>query len=142
MVDLDIFWMYNKDGKISEEKTNPQYVDEQNEDDNGTLITLCALNTDNDSVSLQYEGKDVGWSDPAVQSVILTPPYWSELDYGSLGAARGSTTYDVTVSNAAGVTNSNNIGLSLGFVINGGVDIFKAASKTPRTTSREPLRLA
>ncbi|MDD4690996.1 InlB B-repeat-containing protein [Eubacterium aggregans] len=119
--DIDIAWVYGKNGDLIQEVTNPRYVDSQDEDDNGTLLTFCAINVDDDTVYTQYTGKNVGWSSPSVESVMLSTPYWSELDYGTAGNARGATSYSLTVSNGSGTGNSGNIGLGLGYTFGGGV---------------------
>ncbi|MGL4547234.1 hypothetical protein [Eubacterium aggregans] len=119
--DIDIAWVYGKNGDLIQEVTNPRYVDSQDEDDNGTLLTFCAINVDDDTVYTQYTGKNVGWSSPSVESVMLSTPYWSELDYATAGNARGATSYSLTVSNDSGTGNSGNIGLGLGYTFGGGV---------------------
>lgn len=115
--DMDVFWLHGYGGKIVEEKTNSLYVDSQDEDDNGTLLTLCALNVDDDTVYTQYTGKEVGWSNPAVQSVMLSTPYWNELSYGDQQASRGLTSYTTSVSAGTSTGSSGNIGLNLGYTL-------------------------
>lgn len=121
-VDMDIAWIYNGDGGIVDDVTNALYVDSQDEDDNGTLLTLCAINVDKDTVYTQYQGKNVGWSSPSVQSIMLSTPYWSELDYGNIASARGSTTYGLTVSNGDSRNDAGNIGLGLSYSLGGGAE--------------------
>lgn len=95
---LDIYWCYLDQGSIKINCTNNDYFDHVDEDDYGTFFTLCPIDIDNDTTYMKYTGKTVGWSNPVVHSVMLSAPYWSELDYGSTMTSRGSTSYSISTS--------------------------------------------
>lgn len=107
---IDIYWCYSKDSDIKIECVNDNYFYRKNEDDNGTFLTFCPLDVDMDTVYMKYENKTVGWSNSTVHSVMLSAPYWSELDYGTAMTARGSTTYKIET----GTTDSFNFDTNLG----------------------------
>lgn len=108
---LDIYWCYLDQGSIKINCTNNDYFDHVDEDDYGTFFTLCPIDIDNDTTYMKYTGKTVGWSNPAVHSVMLSAPYWSELDYGSTMTSRGSTSYSISTSSTSSTTGNWNVGL-------------------------------
>ena len=118
--DMNVSWVYAQNGSLHQEDTNKEYMNRQNRNDNGSCITLGALNADNDTAYIHYTGKTVGWSDPTVYSIMLSPPYWSELDYGSALNSRGSTTYTLTSSTGSGTGSSGNIGQCFGLSFSAG----------------------
>ena len=65
---------------------------------------------------MKYRGKTVGCSNPAVHSVMLSAPCWSELDYGSTMTLRGSTSYSISTSSTNSTTGNWNFGLGLSFL--------------------------
>lgn len=81
---------------------------------------------------MKYTGKTVGWSNPAVHSVMLSAPYWSELDYGSTMTSRGSTSYSISTSSTNSITGNWNFGLGLSFLfsteVKAGAGIFQQQS--------------
>lgn len=92
LIDMDILWGYaGSETSVTTEYMNRKYMESRNEDDHGTCIAMCATNTDNDTASIKYNGKTVGWSQPIVYGVMMSMPYWKELEYGSDVTARGAT---------------------------------------------------
>lgn len=118
---LDIYWCYSKGGSIQINCSNNDYFSKFNEDDNSTFLTLCPVDVDNDTTYMKYTGKTVGWSNPAVHSVMLSAPYWSELDYGSAFESRGSTSYSIKTTTANSVTGDWNLGLGFSIGLKTGV---------------------
>ncbi|MGN1130453.1 MAG: fibronectin type III domain-containing protein, partial [Ruminococcus sp.] len=126
---LDIFWCYNDGTDITIKCTNDNYYDKKNEDDNGTFLTFCPLDVDNDTTYFQYTTKTVGWSNPQVHSVMLSVPYWSELDYGSALAARGSTYYSISTGVGSTYANSGNLSLGASIGIEGKIGFFATTAE-------------
>lgn len=108
---LDIYWCYFNGDSIQIKCSNDDYFHRANEDDHGTFLTLWPIDIDNDTTYMKYTGKTVGWSNPAVHSVMLSVPYWSELDYGSAITARGSTSYSISTGVTDTTTGNWNVGL-------------------------------
>ena len=129
---LDIYWCYLDQGSIKINCTNNDYFDHVDEDDYGTFFTLCPIDIDNDTTYMKYTGKTVGWSNPAVHSVMLSAPYWSELDYGSTMTSRGSTSYSISTSSTNSITGNWNFGLGFSFLfsteVKAGAGIFQQQS--------------
>lgn len=68
--------------------------------------------------SLTYTGNvEYGWSNPQVLSVMLSSPYWDELNYGADMGAAGSTKYTVTSGVDIGGTLGYDITLSTSFSV-------------------------
>lgn len=108
---LDIYWCYSDGTNIKTQCSNDNYFSHKDEDDNGTFLTFCPLDIDNDSVYMQYTNKTVGWSNPQVHSVMLSTPYWNELDYGSTMSARGQTSYSITTGTGSTYSQSDTVTL-------------------------------
>lgn len=121
---LDIYWCHFNGGSIKIECKNNDYFSRANEDDYATFFTLWPIDIDNDTTYMKYTGKTVGWSNPAVHSVMLSAPYWSELDYGSTMTARGSTSYSISTGVTNTTTGNWNVGLGLGIVVEGYLKVF------------------
>ena len=81
---------------------------------------------------MKYTVKTVGWSNPVVHSVMLSAPYWSELDYGSTMTSRGSTSYSISTSSTNSITGNWNFGLGFSFLfsteVKAGAGIFQQQS--------------
>ena len=112
---LDIYWCHFNGGSIKIECKNNDYFSKADEDDYATFFTLWPIDIDNDTTYMKYTGKTVGWSNPAVHSVMLSAPYWSELDYGSAMTARGSTSYSISTGTTNTTTGNWNLGLGISF---------------------------
>lgn len=109
---LDIYWCYYDQAKgIQIKCIDNDYFHRKDEDDNATLLNFCPVDVDNDTVYMKYTNKTVGWSNPQVYSVMLSAPYWSELDYGSLMSSRGQTSFSVTTGTSSDQTTNWNVGL-------------------------------
>jgi|GEM_PF-1884955 len=117
---IDISWFYygqKKDDKtgqtvsmILHSMTNKNYFDDNpDEDDNGTTMVLAPVNVDRDSTYTQYVGKSTGWSKPSVYCVLLSPPYWEELNY-----SRGTSSFSVNYSTSKADQHSSASGGYLG----------------------------
>lgn len=117
---LDIYWCYSSANIIKMQCVNNDYFHRANEDDYGTFFTLCPIDVDNDTTYMKYKGKTVGWSNPTIHSVMLSVPYWSELDYGTALAARGSTSYSISTSASNSTTGNWNVGLGLSVALSFG----------------------
>jgi hypothetical protein len=79
---------------------------------------ICLPNVDSDSYVLEFAGHDLRFTDPIVQAVIASPPYFEGAHNGN-----GSTTYGQTSS--ASQSSSNTFGFSVGLSI--GVQIEASA---------------
>lgn len=113
-LDLNAYAAQETDGKIESWTHLTRLFNSEDEDDHGTNFSICPVDVDNDSVYTRYTGKTVGWSNPSVHSVMLSAPYWSELDYGNTMTARGSTSYSVKVGSTDSDSISGNLGLGFG----------------------------
>lgn len=87
-------------------------------------LFFAPVNANNNTVYLQLESKSVGWSNPAVYSILTSMPYWEELNYGVPMTARGSTAFSVNVGSTQADSTSENASITLGVGISGGVKIF------------------
>lgn len=126
---LDIYWCYGDGTNITIKCFNDNYFNSKDEDDNGTFLTFCPLDVDNDSTYMQYTNKTVGWSNPQVHSVMLSVPYWSELDYGSAMTARGSTGYSIKTGTGSTESSSENFTLGGSFSMTTGCSVFGSGGK-------------
>lgn len=126
---LDLFWCYNNGTEIEINCTDNNYYHNKNEDDNGTFLTFCSVDVDMDTVYMEYINKTVGWSNPAVHSVMLSAPYWSELDYGTAMTARGSTTYKIETGTTDSLNVDANFGVGLSIVFDTKVSVFGNGGK-------------
>ena len=59
-------------------KAYDDYIHNQNEDDNGTYMSVCFTDCDDDKMYYRYKGKTVGYSSPTLYSVVQAPPYYEE----------------------------------------------------------------
>jgi len=126
-VDGFLTWVYQgQDGILKDQYTDTNFMRNMNEDDNGTCVTIAPVNADNDTAYVQYQGKTVGWSNPGVLGITLSSPYWRELDYGSSGTSRGTTTFGYNTSTSSAVTGNGSIGQC--FAISS--DVFTGIGKT------------
>ncbi len=111
---FDIVWIWgDSKGNINSSVTNDDYFDLRDEDDDGTFLTLCSIDADEDSVKLRYDGKTYGWSAPVLYAVIPSAPFWQELSYNSDSYGAGEMSLSITT----GVSN----GTEKNFGIGGGV---------------------
>ena len=123
-VDIDIVWGHTgDDGTIASDVVNDNYVDDTEEDE-GTIISMCAVNVDQDTSSIKYTGKTVGWSNPVVYGILMSMPYWQELDYGDVWNDRGETDFGVTKESEDGTSITTGVDLDATVNISGEVTVF------------------
>lgn len=156
IVDVDIVWGHPGGSGVKTETVKYNYMD-ANEEDDGSILTMCPINVDQDSALMRYAGKSVGWSNPSVYAVLMSMPYWQELDYGDVWNDRGETDFGVTKSKEDGTevtvgldveksltisgeatTMGNGIGLGLNFGTMSGY----AYSKTDTTSLAKSITWA
>lgn len=99
-VTVDILWGYQDESgadssKIATDTVEDNYIN-STEYNEGTILNMCAVNVDDDSAVMQYTGKSVGWSNPVVYGILMSMPYWEEMDYGDVWNDRGQTDFGVT----------------------------------------------
>lgn len=111
-VNYDICWTWY-DGVKKEyvsKVTNNDYI-ESDLDDNGTFLSICPLNCDNDTIKYEYQGKRYGWSAPTLYSILQSPPYWSELQYNTETYGAGEISYEISVGKGSGHAEEFGVGL-------------------------------
>lgn len=127
---LDIYWCYYDVTKGLQIKCiDNDYFSRKDEDDNATLLNFCPVDVDNDTVYMKYKNKTVGWSNPQVYSVMLSAPYWKELDYGSLMGSRGTTSFSVTTGTTSDQTTNWNVGLGASVSVQFNCSVFGNGGK-------------
>ncbi|MDO4746372.1 MAG: fibronectin type III domain-containing protein, partial [Bacillota bacterium] len=123
-VDIDIRWGHpGEGGKVDTNIINDNYVDDTEEDD-GTIISMCPVNVDQDTSMIKYRGKTVGWSNPVVYGILMSMPYWQEMDYGDIWNARGQTDFGITKSKEDGTTVTAGVDVGATINISGEVTVF------------------
>lgn len=94
-----IVFVYCDNAGVWHETVNKEFMNNVDEDDNGTSISVCFANTDCDTTCYRYKGKSVGYSSPTLYSVVQVPPYYKEannanssctISYGFSDGTRGS----------------------------------------------------
>ncbi len=115
-VDVDIRWGHPAEGgMVATDIVKDNYIDDTEEDD-GTIVSMCPVNVDQDTSMIKYKGKTVGWSNPVVYGILLSMPYWQEMDYGDIWNARGQTDFGITKSKEDGTTVT--AGVDVGVTVN------------------------
>ncbi len=128
----DITWVWeDENGNLTGAVTNDNYIENKSTYGEGTFISLCPLNADQDQVTVEYGGKTYGWSDPTLYCVLQSPPYWSELQYNSETYGTGEVSYSISYGTSSGREGDFGIGLGcfiggeamagVGFLGNGGM---------------------
>jgi hypothetical protein len=86
-----------------------------------TYRTLCLPNVDNDSYVLEFAGHELLYTDPIIEAVIASPPYWE--DANNENEVNGGTTYGKSSSNGGGSSNSGGfaVGISVGYEFDSGI---------------------
>ncbi|MCD8364928.1 MAG: InlB B-repeat-containing protein [Clostridiales bacterium] len=124
VIHYDLCWAWTRDGAIYSTVTDNDYIT-ADEDDNGTFISICPLNCDEDTVYYDYQGKTYGWSEPELYTVLQSPPYWSELQYNGETYGTGEVEYEITYGTSSGTEGEWSVGVgffgSIDFT--GGVDL-------------------
>ncbi|MBQ8828345.1 MAG: InlB B-repeat-containing protein, partial [Clostridia bacterium] len=109
----DIIWIWEESSAITSSVTNNDYINKKNEDDDGTFISICPIDSDQDTVYVEYTGKEYGWSAPELLTVLQSPPYWKELDYD---VNPGTVAFEVTYGDGSGI--DSDWGVELGLALN------------------------
>lgn len=121
----DICWVWHNGAEVTSAVTNDNYIHRKNEDDDGTFISLCPLDADDDAVYMDYRKKTYGWSAPVLHSILQSPPYWSELTYNGETFGAGKASYKITYGSGSGTDGDWGVGLGLqmelSFVAGGGI---------------------
>ncbi len=123
----------------------------QSMDNNPNVNPLLGTSTykSENGVSIRYNGEvEYGWSNPQVLSVMLSSPYWDELDYGLDMSAAGATKISVSssVGEGSGTQSSVDFGVTVaaegevtaagnGIVYGGGLEI-SSQKITEHTTEK------
>ncbi len=113
-------WLYQEGGSTKQINMEDAIIMA----DNRSYQFFTPVNCNNNTVYLELESKSVGWSNPAVYSIMTSMPYWEELNYGSTMTARGSTAFSVNVGTSQAYGTNGNAGITLGVGVSGGVKIF------------------
>lgn len=122
-VDVDIRWGHaGENGKVATDIVNDNFIDDTEEDD-GTIVSMCPVNVDQDASMIKYTGKTVGWSNPVVYGVLMSMPYWQEMDYGDVWNDRGQTDFGITKSKEDGTTVTAGVDVGVTVNISGEVSV-------------------
>lgn len=116
----DISWMWNSGGTLVNEMTNNNWVSQRSLSDDGTFLTLCALDADKDTSYFQLQEKIYGWGKPTPVAITLSTPYWEDLDYDGdddVTFGRGRTSFSITSSQEEGDTDSWKVGGGANFSV-------------------------
>ncbi|MCD8218024.1 MAG: InlB B-repeat-containing protein [Clostridiales bacterium] len=114
VIHYDICWAWyevsteDASAGITSAVTDNDYIT-ADEDDNGTFISICPLDCDDDAVYFEYEGKECGWSSPELYTVLQSAPYWSELQYNSETFGVGSTSYELSIGSGSGTSGDSSV---------------------------------
>ncbi len=112
-----------ENGKIATTITNDNFIDDTEEDD-GTIVNMCPVNVDQDTSAIKFKGKTVGWSNPVVYGVLMSMPYWQEMDYGDVWNDRGQTDFGITKSKEDGTSVTAGVDVGATVNISGEVTVF------------------
>ena len=92
---------------------------------NQDFPAICLPNVDNDSYVLEYQSRELLFTDPIIQAVLATPPYWPDANSGA-----GGTSYGQSSSSSSSTSHSGgfSVGFSVGFEIEAGLFLKSGAS--------------
>lgn len=115
--DVNYTWFYgtkDEGGKstIAQVKYD-DYINDADEDDNGTCVVLATVNVDDDSCYMKHVERCYGYSNPGVLGVILSPPYWEELVYGNDATSAGTASMTISYATGSSQTHEGNVGFDL-----------------------------
>lgn len=109
--DVNITWFYGGTNETIEQiESNNDYINNAAKDNNGTCVVLAPVNVDGDSYYIKYKERYYGYSNPSVIGVLLSQPYWEELDYDS---GNGSTSFTVEYTESSSATHEGTVGFDL-----------------------------
>ena len=85
---------------------------------NQDFPAICLPNVDNDSYVLEYQGSELLFTDPIIQVVIASPPYWENANNEN-----GGTTYGKSSSSGSSESHSGGfkVGFSVGYEFDSGI---------------------
>lgn len=98
---------YDPETKKWQTKVYNDYIYHKDEDDKGTSLYVCFIDSDLDTMYYKYTGKYVTYSSPTLYSVIQAPPYYSE---------NNASSTSVSYSISHGVTTGNKVNWGAGAV--------------------------
>lgn len=129
--DINITWFYagtteEGTGQMHQVEANNDYINDADEDDNGTCVVLAPVNVDDDSYYIKYKERYFGYSNPKVMAVLLAQPYWEEFDYGS---NKGQSAYTVSYTEGSGVEKNWSAGQDFSGSISVGGDVLGSGAK-------------
>ena len=105
-INYDVSWVLEKNGTLTTQETNPNFIERKQTDDNGTFLTLAACNINqNNAFKFALKSKSFGWSAPQPLAILASVPYWSELSDERLGDEKtsiGTTSFGISSSESAG----------------------------------------
>lgn len=127
--DVNYTWFYGTndedDQEIIAQVRFDDYINDADEDDNGTCVVLAAVNVDNDSCYMKHVERCYGYSNPGILGVILSPPYWDELCYGNDVTSPGTASMTISYTQGNSQSHEGNVG----FDVHGGAGIFFEVGK-------------
>jgi hypothetical protein len=75
----------------------------------GLYLSLAAVDTDDDSTLMKFDGKSVSYTNPEVYAVLQASPYFGDLDEAENYVKSGSTSYQTSKSTSTNVTTSGSL---------------------------------
>lgn len=78
-VNYSVHWLWGEDGEIQECYGTLNYMEDASTALLPAFLTFTALDYYDLAFNVKYTGKEYGWSEPEVYSVVKSIPYWSEL---------------------------------------------------------------
>ncbi|MDT2757606.1 InlB B-repeat-containing protein [Enterococcus asini] len=100
----------NENNRITYDQTKDDYINNKNEENDGTFLTFRPLNLDRDTSFYKYIGKEAGWSKPSVLSILPAAPMWGEFNYEDTYIP--SVSYSVSKSKEESVEGNLSVGIS------------------------------
>ena len=119
--DINVTWFYgsadeNGNALIGQIEANNDYINDADEDGNGTCLVLAPVNVDGDSYYVKYQERYYGYTNPSVIGVLLSQPYWEEVEYD---VANGSTSLTISYTEGSSITRNGTAGID--FHVSAGV---------------------
>ncbi|WP_368250769.1 LPXTG cell wall anchor domain-containing protein [Enterococcus sp. 2201sp1_2201st1_B8_2201SCRN_220225] len=121
----------NEKDKITYDCIQDDYLNNKDEENDGTFLTFRPLNVDRDTTFYKYIGKEAGWSKPTVMSIIPAAPMWKEFEYGDTSIDHPSISY--TVSNGTGSEIGGTVSVGAGINYQGLIYVAEGAATFART---------
>ena len=105
--DISIIAYDTESGKWKTKVYN-DYLYHEDEDDKGTCLYTCFIDSDFDTMYYKYTGKYVTYSSPNLYSIVQAPPYYSE---------NNASSTSISYSISHGVTSGDKVNWGVGGVI-------------------------